>query len=145
MKQKSEEHLEFLIKSKFMGAVYNAYIEPSCDIEWIRGKRVLAYAGIANPDRFYRLLEQLGALVVHQQTFPDHHIFTVYEAYSLLKKADEERCALITTEKDWVRLPDAEDALSKLKASSKYIPINLYLKEEQSKELLDKIEFMISC
>lgn len=144
VEERNDTHLELYLKSKFKRQVYKAHAEPACDTEWVRGKRVLAYAGIANPDRFYKLLNQLGALVVEQKTFPDHHAFTDYDALSLIKKAEEEKSTLITTEKDWVRLPNSGGTLSKLKILSEYLPIKISIKMGRENDLIDRIESLIS-
>jgi tetraacyldisaccharide 4'-kinase len=69
-------------------------------IEALRGG-VLAFAGIAKPDRFFEALERLGIKIQQRLRFRDHHTFTKQDIESLgpgLK---------ITTEKDAVRLENA--------------------------------------
>lgn len=68
------------------------------------GARVLAYAGIANPDRFFSMLATFGAHVVHRRTFADHHVFDEADAKTLLAEATTLGATLVTTEKDLVRL-----------------------------------------
>ena len=45
------------------------------DRAWI-GRRVLPFAGIANPQRFFAMLAAAGAIVLGPMAFPDHHRFT---------------------------------------------------------------------
>lgn len=68
------------------------------------GKRVLAFAGIADPTKFYRSLADVGADVVATRSFPDHHHFAEDEIRSLVQDAERDRLMLVTTAKDRVRL-----------------------------------------
>jgi tetraacyldisaccharide 4'-kinase len=68
------------------------------------GKRVLAFAGIGDPDRFFRTLRASGVDVVRQSVFADHHAFSQNEIESLLAEARREGLTAVTTEKDLARL-----------------------------------------
>jgi len=67
-------------------------------------RRVLAFAGIANPERFFALLSKLGANVVEVRAFADHHPYSSAEITQLKSRALAENALLVTTEKDFVRL-----------------------------------------
>ncbi len=72
---------------------------------FIKGRRVVAFAGIAGPDSFRLSLLQLGADVVFFKSFSDHHPFHPHEIHNLrVVKEKTKADFLITTEKDWVRL-----------------------------------------
>jgi tetraacyldisaccharide 4'-kinase len=71
----------------------------------LRGRRVLAFAGIARPDKFFAPLADVGAVVVEQAGFPDHHPFTRAELERLLARAAALDAIPVTTPKDAVRLP----------------------------------------
>jgi tetraacyldisaccharide 4'-kinase len=75
-------------------------------LESLRGRRVLAVSGIANPRGFHRTLADLGAILPMMLTFPDHH---PYGAADLLRVEGAAREAgaelIVTTEKDAVRMP----------------------------------------
>jgi tetraacyldisaccharide 4'-kinase len=70
----------------------------------LRSQRVLAFAGIGDPDRFFRTLRASGIEVVQQKAFADHHLFSAPEIERLAASATRERLTLVTTEKDLVRL-----------------------------------------
>jgi tetraacyldisaccharide 4'-kinase len=68
------------------------------------GKRVLAFAGIGDPARFFRTLHASGIEVVLERAFADHHPFAESEIKTLLAEAKREALTLVTTEKDLARL-----------------------------------------
>ncbi|KQS77298.1 tetraacyldisaccharide 4'-kinase [Rhizobium sp. Leaf384] len=70
----------------------------------LRGRRVLAFAGIADPEKFYRTVRATGAEIVVSRDFPDHHHLDEDEIASLLDDADASGLLLVTTAKDRVRL-----------------------------------------
>ena len=72
---------------------------------FLRGKRVLAFAGIAHPEQFQESLVELGADVVQFKGFRDHYPFDGGEIRELIRmKGRIGARYLITTEKDWMRI-----------------------------------------
>ncbi len=70
-----------------------------------KGRRILAFAGIARPEHFRAALLQLGAELVGFRAFPDHHPISAAEVRSLIRRAKTLKADfLLTTEKDWVRI-----------------------------------------
>jgi tetraacyldisaccharide 4'-kinase len=67
----------------------------------LRGARAALLSGIAKPASFRRTVEALGAVVVAEHVFADHHRFTRADVEGALGSAEW----LVTTEKDAVRLP----------------------------------------
>jgi tetraacyldisaccharide 4'-kinase len=70
----------------------------------LRGQRVLAFAGIGDPERFFRTLRSNGVEVIGQRAFADHHPFTQGEVEALVAEAKRDALKLVTTEKDLARL-----------------------------------------
>ncbi len=70
----------------------------------LHGKRVLAFAGIGDPARFFRTLRANGVDVVHERTYADHHPFSESEIEALATEARRDALTLVTTEKDLARL-----------------------------------------
>lgn len=73
------------------------------DVSVLRGKRVFALSGIADPRYFVRLLSRCGAVLCGEAIFPDHHTYKVSDLTCLEEKVN---CCdyLVTTEKDMVKL-----------------------------------------
>jgi len=70
----------------------------------LRGKRALAFAGIGDPGRFFRMLRAGGVEVVAEKAFADHHPFSNSEIEALAAAAKRDGLTLVTTEKDLARL-----------------------------------------
>lgn len=75
------------------------------DAPWLDGARVLAFAGIAHPGKFWATLRAAGAELVGTRAFPDHHPYRRGEIQALLDEADILGVVAVTTPKDAVRLP----------------------------------------
>jgi len=64
---------------------------------------VFAFAGIGYPEKFFK---NVPANIKKTRSFPDHYQYTDDDIKSLIKEAKESKLKLLTTEKDWVRLPE---------------------------------------
>ena len=64
-----------------------------------------AFAGIGRPDKFFASVRAAGGTIVEQTAFADHHAYRPEELQMLATMAGEAGATLITTDKDYVRLP----------------------------------------
>ena len=77
--------------------------------------RVLLLSGIARPERFAADVAAAGAAVAGHEAFPDHHAFTRDELARVAARAkDHEAEAVVTTEKDLVRMGAAPEGMTVL-------------------------------
>ncbi len=77
-------------------------------LAWLKGRRILAFCGIATPESFEKFLRELGALLVGRERFLDHYRYTPEDLEELYDAAEREGAeCLVTTEKDAVRISDA--------------------------------------
>ena len=67
-----------------------------------RYDRIVAFAGIGYPKKFFRALPN----VVARRAFGDHYQYTEKDIQNLMNLAKRKNAKLVTTEKDWVRLPE---------------------------------------
>lgn len=92
--------------------------------------KVLAFAGIGDPEKFFATLSASGIEASIKLRFPDHHRYTAAEAEALLKEAERQGLALVTTEKDLVRLA-GDPALAALAAQAQALPVTLAVDEDE--------------
>jgi tetraacyldisaccharide 4'-kinase len=85
--------------------VLQAHLQPdAAQVASLRGKRVLAFAGIGDPARFFNTLRASGVDVVRERAFADHHPYSRAEIETLIDEARRDVLILVTTEKDLARL-----------------------------------------
>jgi tetraacyldisaccharide 4'-kinase len=91
--------------------VLSAQLKPDAvSLDALSGKRVLAFAGIGDPGRFFRTLRSAGIDVVRERVFADHHPFSPAELEALIAEARGDGLTPVTTEKDLARLRGGEGA-----------------------------------
>ncbi len=76
-----------------------------------KNQKITAFAGIAYPDKFYNSLVDQGALIERKISYPDHHIFDENDMLHLAEIANLTKSILVTTKKDFVRIPRAYRSL----------------------------------
>jgi tetraacyldisaccharide 4'-kinase len=87
------------------GPVLRAQLVPDDSaVAALRGKRVLAFAGIGDPGKFFATLRRSGIDITVERAFADHHPFSKGEIEALLAEAGRDGLTAVTTEKDFVRL-----------------------------------------
>jgi tetraacyldisaccharide 4'-kinase len=109
---------------------YGRLVPDAETVAALKGTRVLAFAGIGHPEKFFATLSDAGIEVAVRRGFPDHHRFTAPEAAALVAEADQTGLTLVTTEKDFVRLAHKR-ALADLAARSRALPITLQIENEE--------------
>ena len=85
--------------------VLKADLIPVDDGVRLMGRKVVAFAGIGRPEKFFASLKQCGARLVTTTAFPDHYPYTRQEIEDMAREAESNEATLITTAKDRVRLP----------------------------------------
>ena len=78
------------------------YAENTTISPYDEDEKLVAFAGIGYPKKFFCRLKN----VVYKKSFADHYQYTENDIKSLMDLADKYNAKLITTEKDWVRLPE---------------------------------------
>jgi tetraacyldisaccharide 4'-kinase len=85
--------------------VLRGWLEADPEASVLAGRKVVAFAGIGRPSKFFQSLDALGAQIVEAYAFPDHHPYHPAEIAELQKAAHPHNAILITTAKDIVRVP----------------------------------------
>lgn len=109
--------------------VLQAHIIPTC-AALLPETRVVAFAGIGRPAKFFESVSQLGMEMATKIAFPDHHVYTSADAVSLLSTARAQQAQLLTTEKDFVKLP------AELKAQTMVVGVHLAWDNEAAFEAI---------
>lgn len=109
-----ERIARLLTEARGGGPVLLARHEPVALRDWrgdryapddLTGQRVLAFSSLGNPRALRATLVSLGASVVEDRVFPDHHRYSREEILGIQRAAEMLRAdAVVTTEKDWVKL-----------------------------------------
>ncbi|MGE4480736.1 tetraacyldisaccharide 4'-kinase [Acidocella sp.] len=84
--------------------VLRANLVPDC-AEPLGRCPVIAFAGIGRPEKFFRSVISLGAELVSHHAYPDHHVYAARDVSALLTEAANKGAKLVTTAKDFVKLP----------------------------------------
>ncbi len=105
-------------------------------IDGLNGASILAFAGIGRPSRFFATLSDAGANLVHHLAFADHHPYREADLIQLQEDAARLGAILMTTKKDWARLP------AEWRERVKFLPVTLDLDQED--DLIDRIAKIIT-
>ena len=88
--------------------VLKAGVEPGPEAKGLKGNPVIAFAGIGSPEKFFDTLRRIGCNVVDVHAFRDHGPYSAGDIRGLKTEAGKRKAALVTTEKDFQRLPENE-------------------------------------
>ena len=100
-------------------------------IDEVNSRPVIAFAGLGYPEKFNRTLQDYGFDVKRFIPFPDHHPYTIPELERLLKISERRKIDLITTAKDYLRLPE--------RFKKKVFSFNVSLEFEEPEKLYELI------
>lgn len=124
---------EPLLKSKPDAACFSAFLDPVAlvgfastsmkehPLTMLYHSRILAVAGIANPDRLYEMIRTYEGDIVEILEYPDHHDYSAAD-WQHITRAARQVDLVVTTEKDLVKLarfPFAKDKLLALRVAMK--------------------------
>jgi tetraacyldisaccharide 4'-kinase len=133
------------LRHRFPGPVLQAATVPAGDMGWLKGLRVVAWAGIGVPERFFAMLKTLGAVVAEREPFRDHQRLGQSDALHLLEVARRQGATLLTTEKDMARLARATGAMAELAAASRVLAVELSFAEADAERLSTLIDAMLKA
>jgi tetraacyldisaccharide 4'-kinase len=110
--------------------VFTGRLEPDRSaVKSLQGRKVLAFAGIGDPDKFFATLDAAGIEAPHRRGFADHHRYSGEEAAELLMQAEQSGLDLLTTEKDLARITRAP-GLAALATRARAFPVTLAIDNE---------------
>jgi tetraacyldisaccharide 4'-kinase len=111
-------------------AILHGRLEPDRSVVGAIGQRkVLAFASIGDPEKFFATLNEAGIAIAERASFPDHHRYTAAEAQDLMARAQAAHLMLLTTEKDVARFA-GDPHLAALAARATALPVRLVVEEQ---------------
>ena len=100
------------------------------NIDEFQNKKVVAFAGIGNPENFFDLLIDNKLNIVETIKFPDHHKYSEEELENLINKIKDNNYTLLTTEKDYFRISENHKKnIKRLKIKVEIENKNLFIEE----------------
>jgi tetraacyldisaccharide 4'-kinase len=112
--------------------LFEARLVPDADaISALAGRRVLAFAGIGDPQKFFATLAEAGVVIAARRSFPDHHRYSDAEAQALCDEAERAGLELVTTEKDLARLAGGAST-AQLAKRAHVLPVTLAIEQVES-------------
>ena len=102
-----------------MQFVYYEYVAE--DIDKLKNKKLIAFAGIGNPENFFNFLKNNNLNIVKEIKYPDHYDYSKKNLDYLINLKKRYGAKLITTEKDYMRI-NSDDRQNFL-----YLPIKVNL------------------
>ncbi|TMI99922.1 MAG: tetraacyldisaccharide 4'-kinase [Alphaproteobacteria bacterium] len=111
--------------------LFHARLTPDpATVAELASTKVLAFAGIGDPVKFFATLAEAGLEAPIRRAFGDHHRYRADEATALLNEAERNRLTLLTTEKDLARM-QGDASLATLAARARALPVDLRITEDE--------------
>lgn len=104
------------------------------NLEKFSGQKLIAFCGLAYPQKFFSFLESNGLEIIDKKSFSDHYFYQDQDLEKLCEIAKNKGAKLVTTKKDWIKFPD------NFQKKIDYLDINLeFLDKEFIKNELKKV------
>lgn len=104
----------------------------------IKGKRVLAFCGIARPERFLKLLERTGIMPIHFIAFPDHFPYPPNSMKKIIQHFNAQNAEVcLTTEKDAVKIRGRQELFH---IPMFYLKIGIQVEEDLFTKIFAKLK-----
>lgn len=102
----------------------------------LAGRSVLAFAGIADPQKFYRTVESIGAKIVVHRSFGDHQHLRDEDIADILDTARRHALEIVTTSKDFVRLQRRPGQAEELVQRCRVIEVDMTFSDHRAARLI---------
>ncbi len=109
--------------------IFTTFFEIKNLVEFDLNENYLIFSGIGNPKSFKNILKANNLKIKDEIIFPDHHSYKNKEIENIIQKGKDNNAKIITTEKDYVKIP------KEYSNHIKYLDISLKIQNE--KRLID--------
>ena len=132
--QKNMQIEEEILQQNPVAKILSAQISTS-NLDKFINKNIVAFCGIAYPQKFFDFIKNIGLNLVETKIFADHYQYKNEDLERLYQQALSKNLKLITTKKDWVKFPkNFQDKID-------YLDIKLDFEDKiLIKNLLEKIK-----
>ncbi len=104
------------------------------NLEKFSGQKLIAFCGLAYPEKFFSFLENNGLEIINKKSFSDHYFYQNQDLEKLCEMSKNKGAKLVTTKKDWIKFPNF------FQKEIDYLDINLeFLDKEFIKNELKKV------
>lgn len=128
--KKNKDFEQQIVKENKDIDIYYSKYHP-VNLEEFKNKKLIALAGIGNPENFFSILKENNLNVIKKLIYPDHYKFKNSEISEIIRKSKQEKCQIIMTEKDYYKIVDYNIPNIKF--------LRVSLKIEKQEELVKKI------
>ena len=135
-KNKNKKITKFIKSINPTPNIFNYSVKIINKKEFNLKKTYFAVSGIGNPDSFNNLLKFNNFKIIKSITFPDHHKYKEHELKNLIENAKKYKSLIITTEKDYVRIP------KKFSNFFKYLKIDIEI--ENQNKLIEYLKYELN-
>ena len=105
--------------------IFTSNYEPANLIDVNKNKKYFIFSGIGNPKSFEKILKKNKLEIVDQVVFPDHYTYSDKDYINIINKAKKYNAKILTTEKDYVKIP------SRYKKNIKFLKLDLIIHNEK--------------
>ena len=117
-----------LARARGLPVLHGKLVPDPAAVTALKPQKVLAFAGIGDPDKFFATVAAAGIAIAATKSFPDHHRYTAEEAAELVMDAEHDGLTPLTTEKDHARM-SGDPALTALFARAQVLPVTMLVEE----------------
>jgi tetraacyldisaccharide 4'-kinase len=118
-----------LARARGLPVLHGRLVPEPAAVTALKQCKVLAFAGIGDPEKFFATAAAAGIAVAERRSFPDHHRYSAEQAATLVMDAEHDGLTLLTTAKDRARMT-GDPALAALYARAQVLPVTMVVQEE---------------
>lgn len=117
-----------LVRERRLPVFHGRLVPDHAAVAALKGRKVLAFAGIGDPGKFFATTEAAGIAIAARREFADHYRYTAEDAGELIMDAEHNGLALLTTEKDRARMA-GDQLLQALATRAHTLPVTMVVDE----------------
>jgi tetraacyldisaccharide 4'-kinase len=122
---------DVLAQARKLPMLHGRLVPDVAAVAALKPRKVLAFAGIGDPQKFFATAAAAGIAVAQRKEFPDHYRYSAADAAELVSEADGDGLTLLTTAKDRARMR-GDPALAALATRAQVLPVTMVVQEAEA-------------